>query len=216
MKFKVGDKVKFRGEVANHRVHGENLQADIEKYNNRFTISRISTTGYVEFKENECWCIEFDDIELILEKQFTKSDLQNGDIVTYRDGRKKIVFEDKFYGSNHFVLLKYYTEDLKDIDGEEENDIIKVERPVKYETVFERKEEILDETEKRYLASVIKPFKNKIETIEKTIKIGDSSLCYLIMLLKNNDMANLPNFKKNSMYKGMETNKKYTLKELGL
>ena len=216
MKFKVGDKVKFIGEVANHRVHGENLQADIEKYNNRFTISRISTTGYVEFKENECWCIEFDEIELILEKQFTKSDLQNGDIVTYRDGRKKIVFEDKFYGSNHFVLLKYYTEDLKDIDGEKENDIIKVERPVKYETVFERKEEILDETEKRYLASVIKPFKNKIETIEKTIKIGDSSLCYLIMLLKNNDMANLPNFKKNSMYKGMETNKKYTLKELGL
>lgn len=216
MKFKVGDKVKFIGEVVNHRVHGENLQADIEKYNNRFTISRISTTGYVEFKENECWCIEFDEIELILEKQFTKSDLQNGDIVTYRDGRKKIVFEDKFYGSNHFVLLKYYTEDLKDIDGEEENDIIKVERPVKYETVFERKEEILDETEKRYLASVIKPFKNKIETIEKTIKIGDSSLCYLIMLLKNNDMANLPNFKKNSMYKGMETNKKYTLKELGL
>lgn len=216
MKFKVGDKVKFIGEVANHRVHGENLQADIEKYNNRFTISRISTTGYVKFKENECWCIEFDEIELILEKQFTKSDLQNGDIVTYRDGRKKIVFEDKFYGSNHFVLLKYYTEDLKDIDGEEENDIIKVERPVKYETVFERKEEILDETEKRYLASVIKPFKNKIETIEKTIKIGDSSLCYLIMLLKNNDMANLPNFKKNSMYKGMETNKKYTLKELGL
>ena len=216
MKFKVGDKVKFIGEVANHSVHGENLQADIEKYNNRFTISRISTTGYVEFKENECWCIEFDEIELILEKQFTKSDLQNGDIVTYRDGRKKIVFEDKFYGSNHFVLLKYYTEDLKDIDGEEENDIIKVERPVKYETVFERKEEILDETEKRYLASVIKPFKNKIETIEKTIKIGDSSLCYLIMLLKNNDMANLPNFKKNSMYKGMETNKKYTLKELGL
>lgn len=216
MKFKVGDKVKFIGEVANHRVHGENLQADIEKYNNRFTISRISTTGYVEFKENECWYIEFDEIELILEKQFTKSDLQNGDIVTYRDGRKKIVFEDKFYGSNHFVLLKYYTEDLKDIDGEEENDIIKVERPVKYETVFERKEEILDETEKRYLASVIKPFKNKIETIEKTIKIGDSSLCYLIMLLKNNDMANLPNFKKNSMYKGMETNKKYTLKELGL
>lgn len=216
MKFKVGDKVKFIGEVANHGVHGENLQADIEKYNNIFTISRISTTGYVEFKENECWCIEFDEIELILEKQFTKSDLQNGDIVTYRDGRKKIVFEDKFYGSNHFVLLKYYTEDLKDIDGEEENDIIKVERPVKYETVFERKEEILDETEKRYLASVIKPFKNKIETIEKTIKIGDSSLCYLIMLLKNNDMANLPNFKKNSMYKGMETNKKYTLKELGL
>lgn len=216
MKFKVGDKVKFIGEVANHRVHGENLQADIEKYNNRFTISRISTTGYVEFKENECWCIEFDEIELILEIQFTKSDLKDGDIVTQRNGLKKMVFENKLYGSNHFVSLTYYTEDLKDANGDEEYDIIKIERPGKYNTIFERKEEILNETEKRYLASVIKPFKNKIETIEKTIKIGDSSLCYLIMLLKNNDMANLPNFKKNSMYKGMEVNKKYSLKELGL
>ena len=205
MKFKVGDKVKV---IAKKHGHGFNI-GEIVK------IEEISDRDYKcsSLKKDKLWRMGEDEF---VEWKFTKSDLQNGDIVTYRDGRKKIVFEDKFYGSNHFVLLKYYTEDLKDIDGEEENDIIKVERPVKYETVFERKEEILDETEKRYLASVIKPFKNKIETIEKTIKIGDSSLCYLIMLLKNNDMANLPNFKKNSMYKGMETNKKYTLKELGL
>ena len=180
---------------------GDKVKVIAKKHGHGFNIGEIVKIEEISDRDYKC---------------SSKSDLQNGDIVTYRDGRKKIVFEDKFYGSNHFVLLKYYTEDLKDIDGEEENDIIKVERPVKYETVFERKEEILDETEKRYLASVIKPFKNKIETIEKTIKIGDSSLCYLIMLLKNNDMANLPNFKKNSMYKGMETNKKYTLKELGL
>lgn len=193
MKFKVGDKVKV---IAKKHGHGFNI-GEIVK------IEEISDRDYKcsSLKKDKLWWMGEDEF---VEWKFTKSDLQNGDIVTYRDGRKKIVFEDKFYGSNHFVLLKYY------------NDIIKVERPVKYETVFERKEEILDETEKRYLASVIKPFKNKIETIEKTIKIGDSSLCYLIMLLKNNDMANLPNFKKNSMYKGMETNKKYTLKELGL
>lgn len=205
MKFKVGDKVKV---IAKKHGHGFNI-GEIVK------IEEISGRDYKcsSLEKNELWWMGEDEFTKV---KFIKSDLKDGDIVTYRDGRKKIVFEDKFYGSNHFVLLKYYTEDLKDIDGEEENDIIKVERPVKYETVFERKEEILDETEKRYLASVIKPFKNKIETIEKTIKIGDSSLCYLIMLLKNNDMANLPNFKKNSMYKGMETNKKYTLKELGL
>ena len=34
MEFKVGDKVKFIGEVENHRVPGKGLQADIEKYNN--------------------------------------------------------------------------------------------------------------------------------------------------------------------------------------
>lgn len=208
MKFKVGDKVRvIKCSIDGERCKNLNKVSTITEIGEYLCYPYMLKDIREPFKENEL---------ALVEKQFTKSDLKDGDIVTYRDGRKKIVFEDKFYGSNHFVLLKYYTEDLKDIDGEEENDIIKVERPVKYETVFERKEEILDETEKRYLASVIKPFKNKIETIEKTIKIGDSSLCYLIMLLKNNDMANLPNFKKNSMYKGMETNKKYTLKELGL
>lgn len=208
MKFKVGDKVRvIKCSIDGERCKNLNKVSTITEIGEHLCFPYMLKDIRESFKENEL---------ALVEKQFIKSDLQNGDIVTYRDGRKKIVFEDKFYGSNHFVLLKYYTEDLKDIDGEEENDIVKVERPVQYETVFERKEEILDETEKRYLASVIKPFKNKIETIEKTIKTGDGSLCYLIMLLKNNDMANLPNFKKNSMYKGMEVNKKYSLKELGL
>ena len=124
------------------------------------------------------------------------------------------MFEDKFYGSNHFVLLKYYTEDLKDIDGEEENDIVKVERPVKYETVFEREEEILDEIEKRYLTRVIKPFRHKIKGIMKRSEYG--SLYYIKICLKNGDAAYLPCFKENSMYKGMEPNREYSLKELGL
>ena len=132
MKFKVGDKVKVIAEKHGHEFDiGEIVR-----------IEEVSDRGYKcsSLKKNELWWMGEDEF---VEWKFTKSDLKDGDIVTYRDGRKKIVFEDKFYGSNHFVLLKYYTEDLKDIDGEEENDIIKVERPVKYETVFERKEEIL-------------------------------------------------------------------------
>lgn len=208
MKFKVGDKVRvIKCSIDGERCKNFNKISTITKIGEHLCYPYILKDIRETFREDE--------LELV-EVQFTKSELKDGDIVTYRNGLKKIVSGDKLYGNDLFALLRYYTEDLKDVDGEEEYDIIKVERPVKYETVFERKEEILDETEKRYLASVIKPFKNKIETIEKTIKIGDSSLCYLIMLLKNNDMANLPNFKKNSMYKGMETNKKYTLKELGL
>ena len=205
MKFKVGDKVKV---IAKKHGHGFNI-GEIVK------IEEISDRDYKcsSLEKNELWWMGEDEFTKV---KFIKSDLKDGDIVTYRNGLKKIVSGDKLCGNDLFAPLRYYTEDLKDVDGEEEYDIVKVERPVQYETVFERKEEILNETEKRYLASVIKPFKNKIETIEKTIKIGDSSLCYLIMLLKNNDMANLPNFKKNSMYKGMEVNKKYSLKELGL
>lgn len=73
--------------------------------------------------------------------------------------------------------------------------------------------EILDETEKRYLKAVIRPFKDKVEFIFKTeCKDG----YYIKILLNNNDAMVLPNFKKGTMYNGMEKNKKYTLKELGL
>lgn len=208
MKFKVGDKVRvIKCSIDGERCKNFNKISTITKIGEHLCYPYILKDIRETFREDE--------LELV-EVQFTKSELKDGDIVTQRNGLKKMVFENKLYGSNHFVSLTYYTEDLKDANGDEEYDIIKIERPGKYNTIFERKEEILDETEKRYLASVIKPFKNKIETIEKTTQIGDSSLCYLNMLLKNNDMANLPNFKKNSMYKGMEVNKKYTLKELGL
>ena len=213
MEFKVGDKVKFIGKVANHRVPGKDLQADIEKYNNRFTISRISTAGYVEFKENECWCIEFDEIELILEIQFTKSDLKDYDIVTERNGKKRILLEGFLHDDIGDVSLTYFTEDLKDADGLKENDIVKVERPIKYETVFERKEEILDEVEKRYLANVIRPFKKRVKSIAKKYFIEDE---YIILFMKDSPNIRLPFFIEGTMYKEMEPDREYTLEELGL
>lgn len=213
MEFKVGDKVKFIGKVANHRVPGKDLQADIEKYNNRFTISRISTTGYVEFKENECWCIEFDEIELILEIQFTKSELKDGDIVTKRNGEKRTLVGKYLHDVKRASPLTYYTEDLKDAGGLKEHDIVKVERPVKYETVFERKEEILDEVEKRYLASVIRPFRKRVKSIAKKYFIGDE---YIILFMKDSPNIRLPYFIEGTMYKEMEPDREYTLEELGL
>lgn len=197
MKFKVGDKVKV---IAKRHGHEFDIGEIVR-------IEEVSDIDYKcsSLKKNEFWWMGEDEF---VEWKFTKSDLKDGDKCTLKNGQ--VVFVDKTsnYGfSSIDEQLRYFNDDVS---------IVKVERPAQYETVFERKEEILDETEKRYLASVIKPFKNKIKTIEKTIKIGDSSLCYLKMLLKNNDMANLPNFKENSMYKGMEVNKKYSLKELGL
>ena len=207
MKFKVGDKVRvIKCSIDGERCKNLNKVSTITEIGEHLCYPYMLKDIRESFKENEL---------ALVEKQFIKSDLQNGDIVTYRDGRKKIVFEDKFYGSNHFVLLKYYTEDLKDIDGEEENDIVKVERPVKYETVFEREEEILDETEKRYLASVIKPFRKRIQFIQKKKEITGINP-YIRIVCEDNDKLVFPYIIDNSMYKGMEVNKKYTLKELGL
>lgn len=78
-----------------------------------------------------------DELELVQEKQFTKADLKDGDKCTLKNGQ--VIFVDKTsnYGfSNINEQLKYFNDDVS---------IVKVERPVKYETMFERKEEILDE-----------------------------------------------------------------------
>lgn len=79
----------------------------------------------------------------------------------------------------------------------------------------EYKGQILDETEREYLSAVIKPFRKKV----KHIAIWDTchgSKQFVHIKLYDEDCINLPNFKPNAMYKGMELHKEYTLEELGL
>ena len=63
--------------------------------------------------------------------------------------------------------------------------------------------------------TVIRPFKNKVEYIEKNSILFEDKESICIGIKKEADIF-LPYFKKNTMYKGMEANKKYTLKELSL
>lgn len=212
MKFKVGDRVKFIGKTTNHKSYGNDLEADIKKYNNVFTIAYISG-GYAEFEENRCWSIQENEIELVQEKQFHKADLKDGDKCTLKNG------EIVYFNTNCKRATRYIFENLDANLKYNINDdvsIVKVERPIKHETVFERKEEILDETEKRYLGNIIRPFKDKVKYIAKY----DSSLLvkkeYLTVKMITDEDLNFPYFEKETMYKGMEENKKYTLKELGL
>lgn len=207
MKFKVGDKVRvIKCSIDGERCKNFNKISTITKIGERLCYPYMLKDIRETFREDE--------LELV-EVQFTKSELKDGDIVTYRNGLKKIVSGDKLYGNDLFAPLRYYTEDLKDVDGEEEYDIVKVERPVKCETVFERKEEILDETEKRYLTEVIRPFRKRIQFIQKKKEITEIN-SYIRIVCEDNDKLVFPYITDNSMYKGMEVNKKYTLKELGL
>ena len=70
---------------------------------------------------------------------------------------------------------------------------------------------ILDDVEKEYLSNVIKPFRDRVSSISK-----DAPLEYITISLDGDDFAFLPNFEEGKMYKGMETNRRYTLEELGL
>lgn len=150
------------------------------------------------------------------EDSFTKADLKDGDIVTLRNGEKgtcKKQFDKITIGS---LSNAHINDDLTNNGAlGKELDIIKVERPLGYETVYERKEEILDETEKSYLKGVIEPFRNEIVFIKKKMSFLDGEPEYIAIKFKNDSMT-FPNFEKNTMYKSMKLEKEYTLEELGL
>lgn len=76
---------------------------------------------------------------------------------------------------------------------------------------------VLDTIEKEYLSNVIRPFKHKVKYIMKS-KSSYSEQYYIeIKMVLTHDRVLLPYFSaKSEMYKGMELNKRYTLKELGL
>lgn len=208
MKFKVGDKVKvIKCSIDGERCKNLNKVSTITEIGEHLCYPYMLKDIREPFKENEL---------ALVEKQFTKSDLKDGDIVTYRNGDKRTVIAGNLINSNGGISkkLNQYTNELKDTVIGERLDIVKVERPTQYKEVFERKEEILDEIEKRYLTRVIKPFRHKVKSIMKRSEYG--SLCYIKICLKNGDAAYLPCFKENSMYKGMELNREYSLKELGL
>ena len=86
----------------------------------------------------------------------------------------------------------------------------------------EYKEDILDEEEKKYLSAVIKPFRDRVVYIHK-VKAGECNQFISIKVKRydydeedSNEYIDLPYFKEDTMYKNMETDKKYTLEELGL
>lgn len=77
---------------------------------------------------------------------------------------------------------------------------------------------ILDRVEKRYLSNIINPWRNCVKYISKC---GLSTCEYIAIvycdkLTEKEYSMFFPSFGKGEMYKGMETNKDYTLEELGL
>lgn len=163
MKFRVGDRVRLNKNKKEFK-YGRGPVG----YEEVGTIERIDKDEYVvKFPSYSYWYGKEEELELVI-STFTKSDLKEGDIVTYRNGRRRIVKEDYLINDKgeKQLSLQNYDNYLLDKDNDSKFDIVKVERPT-YETVFERKEEILDETEKRYLKQVIRPFRDRVEYIQK-------------------------------------------------
>lgn len=81
---------------------------------------------------------------------------------------------------------------------------------------------ILDDAEKRYLASVIRPFRDRAIFVKKTYRDGFNNVAYEQIFIRVKSIATdiadipFPFFKKGEMYKGMKLEREYTLEELGL
>ena len=79
----------------------------------------------------------------------------------------------------------------------------------------EYKEPVLDEVEKDYLKSVIRPFRNRVNGFRKWFNGRDYQI--IISLDNGDNLCQLPRFPLSSeMYIGMDSDKLYTLQELGL
>lgn len=81
----------------------------------------------------------------------------------------------------------------------------------------EVKKTILDQAEKEYLSAIIKPFRDMVTSV---IKYESSIYEYIAIRYRDLEeyigTVRLPSFKKDTMYKGMEIGKAYSLNELGL
>lgn len=77
---------------------------------------------------------------------------------------------------------------------------------------------ILTKKEKTYLEGVLRPFKDRVVFVVKRKSIDKELIKVKINSIVSDCFSTLdfPFFKENTMYKGMELNKKYTLEELGV
>ena len=82
-----------------------------------------------------------------------------------------------------------------------------------------RNDELLTQKEREYLSFVFKPFTNDILYVRKRQSYVIDDIEYIeVVTCKGGRTASMlfPYFKKGTMYKGMKSETKYTLKELGI
>ena len=203
MKFKIGDKVKFVKKVE--------LHSGKVKLGNIYKIENVGFGYCMPYRIENGEYFNEEELELA---EYTYENLKKSPIgtkITFESGKVLVkTREGRFENYIDYTHIEY----LKNLKNNSHGKIIKIEEPT-YETVYEYKPEILDETEKRYLKNFIRPFKDSVETIRRLYS-PTKKKDYIQIRYKDDRPTNLPYFERDTMYKKMEINKNYTLEELGL
>ena len=157
MKYKIGDKVRVRKDLKFNLNYGDDVfVTGMEKFKGKIvTINHITNEKYciMEDKNKYSWTDEmFEGLY-----QFTKSDLRRGDIVIDEEGNTSVFDGEELIGAT--ADIDYLDEFLE--SDSEGCSIVKVERPVKLETIWVRNNELTEMT---------------IEEIENKLGLASGSL----------------------------------------
>lgn len=185
MKFKVGQKVRVKEDLVVGRMYGEyQFTAAMAKYRGKtYFISDVLTDYYClkgckNMTGDYHWKFTDEMLELA---EFTEDDLKTGMVVEYRNGSRRVVFEDRLLGNKAYCRLNQFEETLLIIGSCHDLDIMKVYRPNKkcvYELedifddtnlnlIWERQEESEPEAEEMTLAEIEKELGRKIKIVSE-------------------------------------------------
>ena len=217
MKFKVGDQVKIREDLSLGKYYSVHLSRGMLSNKGKEAkityISPDDDTCHLDIDSGSWWWSE-DMLEPHTSK-IAKKDLRDGDYCVFKNKERAIKFGEYVIMDGGTISLREYNKKLEH-NYNPNYDIVRVNRPVEYKTIY-KNDEILDSTEKKYLAAVIAPFRDKVKNIAKIDKDNGKQyicICHYGGLYTEN--ITLPYFKSGTMYVGMKSNKEYTLEELGL
>lgn len=154
MRFYKGKKVRVKNNLRNIEDFKGGLTPSMEEFEGKIVTITNVYDDKVYIKEDtgrdtdrHIW-----DLRAFEELSFNKGDIKEGDIITLRNGDRLLIDADKDVSdlsdenTNPIYSLYCFENDMTYRDGNSNYDIVKVERPVEYSTVYDRKEEVREMT----------------------------------------------------------------------
>lgn len=150
MRFYKGKKVRVKNNLRNIEDFRGGLTPSMEEFEGKIVTITNVYDDKVHIKEDDDGYVW--DLRAFEELSFNKGDIKEGDIITLRNGDRLLVDADKDLqdlseeNDNSVASLYVYRDDMIHCCGDKDYDIVKVERPVEYSTVYDRKEEVREMT----------------------------------------------------------------------
>lgn len=160
-KFKVGDRV-----IANEKVSMNYGCIEVGDMGIVININDLDF-DFLSDDGGQFIGLDYDYFDLI---SFTKNDLQDGDIVTLRNGDRLIYGDENFFDLNTschngiYMSCHINTDLTRNREHHTDEDIVKVERPTEYKTVFVRKEK---EVKKMTVSQICEELGYDVEIIKE-------------------------------------------------